>query len=287
MTVGGAPDGMRIWHQSFSDLDLVPVYRATLQRHAAEVMPPGESVTLHGLRPGTYERDFAPIHAIRHRCLEMLNEQQVVEAALAAERAGYDAFALGCFYDPALRACRSLVDIPCVGLSETCMLVACSLGHRFGLVSLEESQRAQHEELARAYGLRERLAGVLPMRPPIDEYMLEVDGTAARPLLEAFAVACERLVAMGAEVLIPGDGFLNEFVWRHGVRRLHGAPVMDSLGTLFRHAAFMAGARTALGLEVSRVRRYAKPPPGMLAQARAASGLRPMEESDFSRGDDR
>jgi len=287
LTVGGAPDGMRIWHQSFSDLDLVPVYRATLQRHAVEVMPPGESVTLHGLRPGTYGRDFAPIHAIRHRCLEMLNEQQVVEAALAAERAGYDAFALGCFFDPALRACRSLVGIPCVGLSETCMLVACSLGHRFGLVSLEESQRAQHEELARAYGLRERLAGVLPMRPPIDEYMLEVDGTAARPLLEAFAAACERLVAMGAEVLIPGDGFLNEFVWRHGVRRLHGAPVMDSLGTLFRHAAFMAGARTALGLEVSRVCQYAKPPPGMLAQARAAAGLRPMEESDFSRGDGR
>ena len=114
-----------------------------------------------------------------------------------------------------------------------------------------------------------------------------MDETAARPLLEAFAAACERLVAMGAEVLIPGDGFLNEFVWRHGVRRLHGAPVMDSLGTLFRHAAFMAGVRSALGIEVSRVSRYAKPPPGMLAQARAAAGLRPMEESDFSRGDGR
>ena len=285
MTEGEVRDGMRIWHQSFSDLDLAPVYRATLRRHAAEVMPPGESVTLHGLRPGTYGTDSAPIHAIRHRYLEMLNEQQVVEAAMAAERAGYDAFALGCFHDPALRACRSLVDIPCVGLSETCMLVACSLGHRFGLVSLEEGQRAQHEELARAYGLRGRLAGVTPMRPPIDEYMLEADEAAARPLLGAFAAACERLVAMGAEVLIPGDGFLNEFVWRHGVRRLHGAPVMDSLGTLFRHAAFMAGARTALGLEVSRVRLYAKPPPGMLAQARAAAELRPMEESDFSGGD--
>ena len=287
MTVGEAPDGMRIWHQSFSDLDLVPVYRTTLQRHAAEVMPPGKSVTLHGLRPGTYGRDFAPIHAIRHRYLEMLNEQQVVEAALAAERAGYDAFALGCFFDPALRACRSLVDIPCVGLSETCMLVACSLGHRFGLVSLEGAQRAQHEELARAYGLKERLAGVVPMDPPIDEYMLEVGEEEARPLLDAFGEACRRLVEMGAEVVIPGDGFLNEFVWRHGVRTAHGgAVVMDALGTLFRYAGFMAGARAALGLQLSRVGHYARPPPAMLAQARAAAGLRPMEESDFSRGDD-
>ena len=94
---------MRIWHQSFSDLDRAPLYRATLGKHAAAVMPPGDIVVPHGLRPGTYGPDLAPIHAIRHRYLEFLNETQVCEAALAAERAGYDAFALGCFFDPAYR----------------------------------------------------------------------------------------------------------------------------------------------------------------------------------------
>jgi allantoin racemase len=278
-------DAMRIWHQSFSDLDLVPLYRATLCRHAAQVLPPGDSVTLHGVRPGTYGQDFAPIHAIRHRYLEFVNEAQVCEAAMAAERTGYDAFALGCFYDPALRAARSLVDIPCVGLSETCMLVACSLGHRFGLVSLEGGQRAQHEELARAYGLKERLAGVVPMHPPIDEYMLEIGEEEARPLLDAFGEACRCLVEMGAEVVIPGDGFLNEFVWRHGMRTAHGgAVVMDALGTLFRYAGFMADARSALGLQVSRIGHYARPPPAMLAQARAAARLSDMREDEFSGG---
>ena len=114
--------------------------------------------------------------------------------------------------------------------------------------------------------------------------MLEAEEVAARPLLNAFAAACGQLVAMGAEVLIPGDGFLNEFVWRHGVKRLHGAPVMDALGTLFHHAGFMAGARLALGLEVSRSGHYAKPPASMLEQARAAAGIRPMAESEFSGG---
>ena len=278
---------MRIWHQSFSDLDRAPVYRATLARHAQAVLPPEDTVTLHGLRPGTYGPNFAPIHAIRYRYLEMLNEQQVVEAALAAERGGYDAFALGCFYDPALRAARSLVDIPCVGLSETCMLVACSLGQRFGLVSLEESQRAQHEDLARAYGLRERLAGVVPMQPPIDEYMLEVATEAARPLLATFEAACRHLLAMGAEVLIPGDGFLNEFVWRHGLRSIDSAPVMDALGTLFRYAEFLVGAQGTLGLTVSRIGHYARPPAGMLAQAREAAGIRAIKEGEFSGGDNR
>lgn len=278
---------MRIWHQSFSDLDRAPVYRATLARHAAAVLPPGDEVVLHGLRPGTYGPEVAPIHAIRHRYLEYLNEAQVIEAALAAERAGYDAFALGCFFDPALRAVRSLVDIPCLGLSETCMLVACSLGQRFGLVSLEASQRARHEELARDYGLRERLAGVVAMSPPIDEYSLEGGEDAAAPLVAAFHAACGRLVAMGAEVVIPGDGFLNEFAWRHGLKTSHGAVVMDALGTLFRYAQFMAGARAAIGLEVSRAGHYARPPAAMLAEARRAAGAADMAESSFSGTTDR
>lgn len=273
---------MRIWHQSFSDLDRVPLYSATLERHAAAVMAPGEEVVLHGLRPGTYGDEFAPIHAIRHRYLEFLNEAQVCEAALAAERAGYDAFALACFYDPGLRSIRSLVDIPCVGLSETSMLVAYSLGARFGLVSLEESQRAQHEELARAYGLRERLAAVVPMHPPVDEYMLEADEAQSRPFVAAFEHACHRLVAAGAEVVIPGDGFLNEMVWRTGLRTVAGVPVLDALGTLFHHASFMAGMRARLGTGVSRALHYARPASHMLDQARAAAGSRAMAEDDFS-----
>ena len=79
---------MRIWHQSFSDLDLAPVYRATLARHAAAVLPPGDSVVLHGLRPGTYGRGFAPIHAIRHRYLEFLNEAQVVRGGAGGRARG-------------------------------------------------------------------------------------------------------------------------------------------------------------------------------------------------------
>ncbi|NOG72753.1 hypothetical protein [Roseicella sp. DB1501] len=98
----------------------------------------------------------------------MLSEQAGGEAALAAERGGYDAFALGCFYDPTLWAARSLVDIPRVDLSKSCMLLA-----------------------------------------------------------------------MGAEVLIPGDGFLTEFVRRHGLRSVDGAPVMDAPGLLFHYATVL------------------------------------------------
>ena len=273
---------MRIWHQSFSDLDKVPLYRATLQRHAAQVLDAGSLVTVHGLRPGTYGPDLAPIDAIRHRYVEYVLEAQIIEAAQTAEREGYDAFALGCFYDPGLRAARSLVDIPIVGLSETCMLVACSLGHRFGLIALNEDQQRQHEELAHAYGLERRMAIAVPMQPPIDEYMLEADDATVQPILAGFRRACERVIAAGAEVIIPGDGFLNELVWRHGITTIQGATVMDAIGVLFRYAAFMAGMRGTLGLGVSRVRHYARPDAAMLDHVRRFAGVQPMREDDFS-----
>lgn len=273
---------MRIWHQSFTDLDKVPIYRRTLVEHASGVADTGATVTIHGLRPGTYGPDLVPIDAIRHRYIEMLNEAQIIEAALTAEREGYDAIALGCFYDPGLRAARSLVDIPVVGLSETTMLVACSLGQRFALIALNEDQKAQHEEVAHAYGLQRRFAASLAMQPPIDEYMLEGDDEATRPIVEGFRTACRLALEAGADVIIPGDGVLNEFVWRQKLLRFGNATVVDSLGLLFRYAAFMAGNRKALGLEVSRVRHYAKPSQAMLNHARSIAAIRSMAEDEFS-----
>ena len=90
---------------------------------------------------------------------------------------------------------------------------------------------------------------------------------------------------MGADVIIPGDGVLNEFVWRRGLLCFETATVMDALGTLFRYAAFMAGARASIGLQVSRVRHYAKPSQEMLDHARAMAGATSIDEKDFSGGD--
>lgn len=273
---------MRIWHQSFTDLDHVPLYRDTLESHGRAVMGSGVEVVVHGLKPGTYGNDFVPIDAIRHRYLEFLNESQICEAALTADREGYDAVALGCFYDPALRQARSLVDIPIVGLSETCMLVACSLGKRFGLVALNEDQRVQHKELAVAYELDGRMATAVAMDPPIDEYVLEGDDEQTAPIVDGFVDACQRAMAAGAEVIIPGDGVLNEFVWRRSLLSIDGATVMDAMGVLFHYAAFMARARATLGLSVSRQQHYAKPSPAMLKHARAVMGIRPIAEHEFS-----
>ena len=112
------------------------------------------------------------------------------------------------------------------------MLVACSLGRKFALIALNRHQQAQHEELARSYGLEQRLAASLAMEPAIDVYVLEADETSTRPIVDGFHRACRLAVESGAEVIIPGDGVLNEFVWRHNLLRFEGATVMDAIGVL-------------------------------------------------------
>lgn len=273
---------IRIWHQSFTDLSTMPLYGATLDAHARRVMPEDVEVVPHGLQPGTYGDGVAPIDAIRYRYLEFLNEQQICEAARRAERDGFDAMAIGCFFDPALRAVRSLVDLPVVSLAESCLLTACSLGRAAGIVTLCGDESDNLLDLARSYGLAQRTAAVVGLDPPIDEFDLEADQDRVAEILASFERASERVVGSGADVVIPGDGVLNEFLVRNGCTNVGQAPVMDSIAVLFHHAAMLVRLRRSTGLAVSRHGYYAQPPSAMVASARAFAGVVEVSADWFS-----
>lgn len=273
---------IRIWHQSFTDLSAMPLYGTTLDEHAQRVMPEDVEVVPHGLRPGTYGDGVAPIDAIRYRYLEFLNEQQICEAARSAERDGFDAVAIGCFFDPALRAVRSLVDLPVVSLAESCLLTACSVGRAAGVVTLCGDESDNLLDLARSYGLAQRTAAVVGLDPPIDEFALEADEEGVAEILSNFERASNRVVAAGADVVIPGDGVLNEFLVRNGCTTVGQVPVMDSIAVLFHHAAMLVRLRQSTGLGVSRHGYYAQPPSAMVASARAFAGVTDLSADSFS-----
>lgn len=273
---------IRIWHQSFTDLSSMPLYAETLAHHAERVMPEGTVVIPHGLRPGTYAGGVAPIDAIRHRYLEFLNELQICEAALTAQREGFDAVAIGCFFDPALREARSIVGIPVVSLAESCLLASCSLGRAAGVVTLCGDESANLVDLAHKYGLGSRLATVIGLEPPIDEFALEADQRQTERILESFELASRQVINAGAELVIPGDGVLNEFLVRQGYTATGGVPVMDSIAVLFHHAQMLVLLQRATGLTVSRHQFYASPSPQMLQAARSFAGLAALTSNDFS-----
>ncbi len=273
---------MKIWHQSYTDLTVMPLYRKTLTEHAAKVMGSDATVVVHGLRLGTYAPGCAPIDAIRHRYVATMLETQICDAALVAEREGFDAMAIGCFFDPALRSARSLVNIPVLGLGESCALVACSLGRKFGLVTLCADQSADYSDLMHAYGLERRFAGAVAVEPAIDEFALEADEATAQAVEARFDAACATVIRQGADIIIPADGVLNEFLVRRGRLKAHGdVPVMDSLGVLFQHAAFFARITRSTGSGVSRRQLYTQPSAAMIDHVRGFAGQRALA-NDFS-----
>jgi allantoin racemase len=282
--VPGALPPMKIWHQSFTDLDTFSTYRETLRAHGRRVMGDDAEVVVHGLRPGTYPEGIAPMDVNSIGGLRAINEQQVLDAVVAAEAGGYDAVAIGCFFDPALHAARSLVDIPVVSLTESCMLTACSLGRRFAVVSISGFQKMLTEDLAASYGLSSRLAGVVAMHPAVKLFDLEREGEVVESIKERFLAACREALRLDAEVVIPGDGVLNEFLVRHRILDAEGAVVLDSLGVLFQHAAFLARGRASRVLDISRRQLYARPTPSMLAHTRQHTGALARHEHEFTGG---
>jgi hypothetical protein len=51
---------MRIWHQSFTDLDTVSRYHRTSSNMPLRVAEPGVGITVHGFETGTCGRHFVP-----------------------------------------------------------------------------------------------------------------------------------------------------------------------------------------------------------------------------------
>lgn len=273
---------IKIWHQSFTDLTTMPIYADTLNEHAKRILSDDAIVVLHGLRKGTYADGVAPIDAIKYRYLEFLNESQICEAALTAEREGFDAVAIGCFFDPALRLARSIVDIPVVSLAESCMLTACSIGRTFGLVTLCLEETGNLYDLASLYGISSRLSSVVGLAPAIDEFSLEGGPEQSQAIIENFKRACAIVIEAGSEVIIPGDGVLNEFLVRNKVTEVDGVPILDSIGTLFHHATMLAKLKRSTGLSVSRRHFYVRPPKEMMLAARSFAGVKDLKSDDFS-----
>ena len=83
-----------------------------------------------------------------------------VERAYEAAEKGYDAFIIGCGWDPALKECRSVVDIPVVAMLESAALLACTLGNKFSVIAFEANWVPLLQNIIRSYGLQDRLASV-------------------------------------------------------------------------------------------------------------------------------
>ena len=73
------------------------------------------------------------------------------------------AFVVACFSDPGLQAAREVTDKPVLGIAESGLLTACTLGDRLGVIAILAGSIPRHSRFIRALGIEGRIAGELPV----------------------------------------------------------------------------------------------------------------------------
>lgn len=261
---------IRIWHQSVNELDHLAVYARALEAHAAEVLGDDAKVSVQGLPSGSYGGIPATAALgnayVYHRILS-----RVIDNAIAAERQGFDAFVIGSFGEPFLREIRSAVDIPVASLTESGLLVGCSLGRYVGLISNAPAVQWMTKVAVDKHGLDARVLDVVALDPPLDEPALAAAYADPAPVIASFTAAAERLVARGADVIIPAEGVLAELLVRHGVREIAGAPVMDIFGVTWAYALMQVRLWSKTGLRVGRSWHHRRDDPALVARLSESS----------------
>lgn len=270
---------MKIWHQCTSDLSAAATFKENMKRHIEKVIDPEDSVTVHGMPKGAFGSGSA-VKAMESPYLEFLCEIFFCEAALTAEREGYDAMTIGCYMDTGLQLARSLVDIPVLSVTETSIMAASTLGKSYGVVTVEPYMAETFVEKAGIYGNPNKLATVVATQPPISVMEME------RPELSAvaeekFLTYCRKAISAGADVLIPGEGMLNEFAYSRGLTCCDGVPILDGYAVLWGYAKMMHKLKVNSHLGVSR-KSYRKAEQQQLEEMRAFHRMRDLTEADFS-----
>jgi len=248
---------MRIWHQSSTEIEDLGAYRQSLIRHAAEILGEGGGIDVHGIVRGRYH-GRTPSGSlgnayVHHRVLE-----PILANAVRAEQAGYDAFVLGSFSEPFLRELRSAVDIPVVSLTESSLLVGCSMGRYSAPVSNAPSTAWMTRMSIEAHGLSGRVLRVECIDPPLDERQLAEGYADPQPVIASFRRSAQRAIDDGADVVIPAEGMLADLLYANGVRAIGEVPVMDVFGVAWAYAAMLATLRARTGLQVGRQWHYSR-----------------------------
>jgi len=204
---------MRIRWQSFIDPERHRHYFGLLEAQLRESAGPGTGFEIVGIRPPDEE-----LHRLS---------------------GGYDAFLLGHFQDSGLHEIRAAVNIPVLGLGETTMLHACTLGQRIGLVTIHPTFIPWHREQIVRYGLVDRVIGVTAMGSlGVEDYVRAcADEEAFARVTEEFERASAPLLAAGAEVLVPAGGLPALVLSRRPGLEIDGAAILNGVPVLARHGA--------------------------------------------------
>lgn len=240
---------IKIWFQGATDRVHMAPYISRVEAHLKATLDPTSSFTFNSTTPPA---------TTTHALTEYRIGAAFVRGAVKAARQGYDAMAITHFQDAALAEVKSVSDMPVLGLGETTLFHACTLGRKLGLVTINPAFVPWHEDQVVRYGLQSRVVGVRAVNASVKDF---IDAFASknafkklRPLWER---ECRALLAAGADVIVPAGGlpmmlFSGE---------IDGAPVVNGITLIAKTAEMAVKLRRQAGMFApSRRSNFAKAP---------------------------
>jgi allantoin racemase len=222
------------------------VFDATIGAELRRVKRPDTDVEVRSLTRGP--------HHLEYHAYESWVTPDVLTTIVAAEREGFDAAVIGCFYDTGLRAAREVatriaVAAPC----ESAVHIASTLGDSFSVIVGRRKWVPEMRDNVTRYGYRDRLASFKVVELGVHDFQADPERTRQR-----LTAAAEEAVAKdGAEVIVLGCtaeyGFFGELQTKIGV------PVIDATVSPFKYAEMLADLAT-LGWRPSKIGGFAAPP---------------------------
>jgi Asp/Glu/hydantoin racemase len=146
------------------------------------------------------------------------------------------AFVIACFSDPGIHSLRELARKPVLGIAECSILTALTIGQKFGVIAILQQSIARHARYIAALGVRDRLAGELPMGLGVTE-LVDAGKTYERMVETGKKLRDDH----GADVVVMGCAGMAPY--RKPLQAALGIPVVEPT----QAAVAMAIGRVRLG----------------------------------------
>lgn len=243
-----------------------------LNEYSRHVVGPDTSVTI-----GWTEKTPSMLW---NNYLATVNNSHLVADILDAERSGHDACVIAPHWDPALYEARSVTSMPVIGGGEAAMMVASTLGGRFGFLTVMEGYVPLIERNIRSYGFEARAVSRRPVRKFDMTYdslikCLEGDGDEFFTALEQRS---KEFIADGADVIIAGGQLFGPAFAKHDFWSIPntGVPIVEVSACGMTLAEALVKLRRKTGMRKSEHVNalYQSPPEGYVERALKEFGIR-------------
>jgi Asp/Glu/hydantoin racemase len=219
---------MKLWYQSLARETEATPYGAILKRVIDNCADPGTEVHLQGI----HESAGIGVH---YRFLEYHDTREVIYNAMRAQREGFDAFLIGNASDSGILAAREVVSIPVLALTETSLLVSCMMGASVGLITVSDKWTPRIMENVRRLGFEARVVGAEGLNTsPLELKKAMVDDRLRGKVVDDFMASARRLLAKGAEVIVPAGGDVIVFLAEAGTYEIDRAPIVNGIVELVK-----------------------------------------------------